>query len=76
MLKAVAHGDDHELIVLGLSDENIKRLKNNQPITFDLDQLGIKGIRIFIFAGETEESMAEDMKEFIGPKTKKIDPNA
>ena len=66
MIKAQA-GD---LLILELSNENIKRLKKGEPIVFDLksnflDQ-GIK--RIFIFTGETEQSMEITLKKFIRPE--------
>jgi len=53
-------------IVIGLSDENIKRLKDNQPIRFKLSDL-IPGDEhtVFIIAGRTENSMALTLKTMI-----------
>lgn len=50
-------------IILGLSEENIKRLQSNQPIRFNLDVL-VPGsdLKVFIIAGKTEESMALTLK--------------
>lgn len=50
-------------IILGLSEENIKRLKKDQPIKFSLKDLKLKGIdpddvTVFIFAGKDEQTMA------------------
>ena len=57
----------------GLSEENIKRLKEGQPIKVDLAQMGGTG-SVLIFYGETED-MARDLAELIGPETKvSIDP--
>ena len=62
-------------IVLGLSHENLKRLKDQQPIKINLKELkfdssiDINEIEIFIFAGETEESMYLSMMDKIGPNT-------
>jgi hypothetical protein len=54
MLKARS-GD---LLVFGLSAENLKRLQDGSPIAFDLKDLGATG-RVFIFYGETEADMRE-----------------
>jgi len=61
-------------IILGLSDENMKRLSRNganQPIKFNLKDLDLEDdIDVVIFNGETEESMYTEMLDLIGPKTK------
>ena len=44
-------------IVLGLSDENMKRLAADQPIKFNLKELGLQDIQVFIFNGRNEETM-------------------
>jgi len=60
------------MIVLGLSDENMKRLKQDQPIKFNLKELGLGDYDVFIFNGKTEQSMYEQMKEAIDPLKTKI----
>ena len=51
------------LIVLGLSDENMKRLANGQPIKFNLKRdLDMEDIDVLIFNGRTEESMFEQVE--------------
>lgn len=62
--------DGRELLILGLSHLNLERLKAEQPIAFRGDTVGLPGIEILIFAGETEQSMARDMAEFVGPNTR------
>lgn len=62
--------DGRELLILGLSHENLTRLKSEKPIAFRGDTVGLPGIEILIFAGETEQSMARDMAEFVGPNTR------
>jgi hypothetical protein len=51
----------NKLLILGLSEENMKRLKDGQPIKFPMDHLQIpnmpEGYEIIIFSGKTEESM-------------------
>jgi len=79
MLKmhAVGKKDDkpHHLVVLGLSYANLARLKKGEPISLDGGEVGLPGVDVLIFAGETEQTMARDVAEFIGPETEtKIDP--
>lgn len=51
------------IIVLGLSDENMKRLSQNDPILIHLSELeipkelSIDEIKIVIFNGRTEDEM-------------------
>jgi hypothetical protein len=68
MIKAIFDKGDSKMLVLGLSDENIKRLRQDQAIHFDCKELGIKGIEVFIFTGETEEKMQKQLEEFIRPE--------
>lgn len=64
--------DDLPVIIIGLSAGNIARLQKEQPIYFDLANIGLAG-RLFIFAGETEDSMAAELREKIGPDTQILD---
>lgn len=60
------------LIVLGLSDENMKRLNRktgDQPIKFNLKDLGMDDIDVIIMNGETEQQMYMQARVFIGPDT-------
>jgi hypothetical protein len=61
-----------KLIILGLSDENMRRLKDNQPIKFPMDILQIPGMpegyEIMIFSGKTEESMELMMRSLANPQ--------
>ncbi len=57
MLKAKIGGK----IFLGLSDENMKRLKDDQPIKFSLKELGMEDVDVVIFNGRTEESMKDEL---------------
>jgi hypothetical protein len=62
MIKFKALGKDNkEIIGMGLSLENIDRLKNNKPIIFDGKDIGEPGKFFYIFFGETEEKMKDDL---------------
>jgi hypothetical protein len=60
------------LIILGLSDENMSRLSKGQPIKFNMKKdLDMDNINVLIFNGRTEESMYEEMLPYISlTKTK------
>ncbi len=69
-----------ELIILGLSAENVRRLQNGEDILLTRETHG-EGIPehlgISIIYGETEQKMADQLREMgaIGPDTKmQIDP--
>jgi hypothetical protein len=46
----------------GLSVANIERLMKNEPIAFKLDEFGIEGTDVLIFAGQTEDAMLAEFK--------------
>jgi len=58
------------LIILGLSDENLRRLKNNEPIRFNLKDLDLQDIDVVIFNGKDENTMLNTFLDQIGPETK------
>lgn len=56
------------MLVLGLSDGNLMRLREGKPIHV----LGVEWgqpVDLMIFWGPTEAAMAEMVKPFIGPET-------
>lgn len=63
MIKAVAGN----LIILGLSQENITRLKQGKPILFDATELGLAGKHIAIHYGETEQALMNELMGFMSP---------
>jgi len=73
MLKMVGDakrdGRPIKLVVLGLSHMNLARLKDGQPIKFAGEDVGIAGVEVLIFVGETEQSMARELSDLIGPQT-------
>lgn len=73
MFLAGAHLDgDEYLLVVGLSAENRKRLAEGRPIDLSRTSHGVvvpPNLKIVIFAGETEDSMRQQMQALIGPTT-------
>ena len=69
MIRARATGaKGRPVIILGLSAQNLKRLRKGMPIHVHCDELGFAG-ELVIFAGETEAELAKMFKPFIGPET-------
>ena len=74
MVKAKATlPDGRVMIILGISDGNVERLKQDQPIYFNPAQLRIApgteiGI-ITLFYGADEAAMTRTLKTLIGPET-------
>ena len=69
MIKAVASAPNGApMVMLGLSDENWKRLRAGQPIVVKLRELDpeLPDVRIILLGGETEEEMIEDLRA-LGP---------
>jgi hypothetical protein len=63
-------GDD--LLVIGLSKENRRRLELGQPIHLTTQTHGDaipKALHLLIFVGDTEESMQEQLQELVTEKT-------
>lgn len=56
---------------IGLSRANCERLLAGKPIAFPLEEMGGSG-EILIMAGETEQAMAQQLQEYIGPDTNVI----
>lgn len=54
-------------LILGLSDENLKRLKNGEPIKFNMKEVGFDNIDVVIFNGKDEQKMKNDLKHKIHP---------
>lgn len=69
MFKAAAKlKDGQALLVLGLSELNVTRLMNDQPIRFNLSDIGAPAImglpamEVLIVGGRTEEAIVEQLK--------------
>lgn len=68
MIKFLVSGKDgRRLVGLGLTDENIERLRRNEPIVFDLASVlpGVPGtpVDVLIVHGETHEAIKHQLKE-------------
>ena len=68
-------GQDKTVVGLGLSHENLWRLKDGQPVVVRLADLGFEGSphEVLIFAGETEAAIIDrfEARGLIGPDTER-----
>ena len=59
MIKARGvHADGQPVVILGLSGENLTRLAADEPISFDLADLGLPSRHVLIVYGRTEAEIA------------------
>jgi hypothetical protein len=70
MIKFKIDDTNKQMVGLGLSYKNLEKLKDGKPMHIKISELGFDSrLEIFIFAGETEKSMALDLHDIIGPDT-------
>ncbi|MFY3742114.1 MAG: hypothetical protein HMLIMOIP_002578 [Candidatus Nitrosomirales archaeon] len=62
MIKGRVRMGTRELIVLGLDAESIRRLKDNKPILFKGEEIGIPNINFTILVGDTLDDIKEDLR--------------
>jgi hypothetical protein len=72
----MAHTAKGDIIVLGISAENVRRLQDSEIIYFNPAALhiapGTTIAGISLFYGESDEELMDLMKELLGPKTEVI----
>mgnify|MGYP001615729906 CR=1 FL=1 len=62
-------GDGRNIIGLGVTAENIERLRHDKPIFVAGETVGAPGHDIVIFYGESEYALTEKLAALIGPST-------
>jgi hypothetical protein len=65
-------GDGRPIIILGLSEMNVTKLREKMPIHINADELGFPG-EIVIILGDTEDSLAKELHELISERTRVAD---
>ena len=69
MVKFTAMGTDGPLIGIGLTKENLRRLRAGHPIYINLADLHLPPGRIMIFHGDTEQALTKTLLPFISEDT-------
>lgn len=62
LIKFTSTGKDKTLIGLGISEENVRRLKEAQPILIRGGDLGFDWLEILIFYGRDREELVKTVK--------------
>ena len=63
--------DGRPVLVLGLSDENVRRMSReggSKPMVVHCEEMGLPPIDIVIFRSPTEKDMLEAFATMIGPR--------
>ena len=68
MIKATGGQGDNKVVILGLSEENCRRMRQDKPIHVFGAEIGIP-FDIVIFWGETEAHLAQQMQPFVRKDT-------
>ncbi len=70
MIKFKASSNDGRTTVIGigLSDENIRRLTDGQPMIFSIDEMGFENTEVLILHGETEDKIKAAVLSAPDPK--------
>lgn len=55
-------GQGNDLVYLGLTGENVTRLAADEPITFNLSELGLPAVQVVIVYGKTENAIVEQLE--------------
>lgn len=68
MIRALGGDSEDPVLLLGLSDENWRRLRTGQPISVNVDEMapGLRVRRVLLIAGETEAAIMDDLRAHLG----------
>ena len=61
MIKAVTETKYGKTLILGLSDENVRRLQKGLPILVSLRELGFGDGAVVVMAGATEDAITREL---------------
>lgn len=62
MIKGVMNTVEGPALFIGLSGENVTRLMADEPIKFNLSELGLPPLVVVIAGGRTEDSIMADLQ--------------
>lgn len=66
MIKAKGTMDGREVLILGLSDDNLNSLRTRNPLVVNGDEINIP-FDMIIFSQATEQVMADTLSGFLAP---------
>jgi hypothetical protein len=62
MIKAAGRDGDKPLVLIGLSSESMTRLMADEPIRFNLAELGFSPMTVIIVGGQTENAITAQLQ--------------
>lgn len=75
MIKATARSQSGQpILILGLEEENWRRLLQGQPIRFEANELGLEPLTVVITGGRSERDLYEQLQPLFGPQTEIVLP--
>lgn len=54
------------LLILGIDDENVKRLKHGKPLMVDLSNYG-PTTKVIVMHGRTMDDVRQELEKLVGP---------
>jgi hypothetical protein len=70
MIKLAATTDKgRKLVLLGITEGNVGRLREGKPIHIHGEELNLPGFEIWITLGADEDALAKQFSPLIGPET-------
>ena len=69
----ISYDGKRKMLLLGLSEGNLMRLREKKPIIINGEEIGWPGQDIIICWGETEDALTKELADLIGPETRKRD---
>jgi hypothetical protein len=73
MIKMRGTNGKRQMILLGLSEGNLMRLREKKPIVIHGEEMRMPNLDIIICWGETEDTLAKELAHMIGPETVRRD---
>lgn len=68
MIKATARGaDGRQLVVLGITDKNIEKMREGLPIHVLGEEVGVPGCTLYIITGKDEAALTKTLGPLIHP---------
>jgi hypothetical protein len=55
--------DGQKILGFAITETNVERLKQGDPIYFDLNELGVAGYDVLIMYGKDQEDIGKQLKE-------------
>lgn len=77
MIKATTQRlDGAPVLIMGLSNENLRRLREGQPVAFPAESIGLPPMDIVIYYAPTEEQAEALLCEMFGkPPRRRVGPD-